>query len=516
MVRYGLRNQIVKWGLVAVMAAVAPVGWAVAAPKSLQLSGDFLSMAPVGGAPVRLAVFTADRAKADVGGRKRHQRRVSYFAKQGDSLALLAASPVPDDAGGFDVCPGVEAGKEQILFVRPDGVYAQGRSEPLATGASVLAHARDDALPRVRLCFALFKGEGAALVVPSLRGVAVYRQQQPGKYALHAELAAEANQRLQWPMLRGPDTVQRVGMSLQFPDVTAPDMNGDGRADLCFNLGPSLACYSQDPARGFAGAAPRRHAWEVLSDDEEKDRRLLRRGPCGRRSAPRRDHACIRVESRLVELNGDGKPDMVLAKTNWNVASMNTELAFYLQKADGSFAPKPSQILQRQGYFAYQDYVDFDGDGRLDLLAPVTPLGWSDLARIYLTKAADLAFVWYRNTGGTFSESAQEIHAMTFPVDFKNMAALLGALPLWNLSFLPPKQPAERQMLFLPGRSALEIRGQDAQGKAGGVLWSASAKVGSDILALDLDQDGRSEVVSGYPRDPQRANVLLYVAPPSS
>jgi hypothetical protein len=490
-------------------AAVAAEGRGVSLGK---VKGDALGAVELEGKPGDpgvLLVFSADRTKP------RHQRFVTSFRKEpGGGLALVASLPLREDLVAYDICRlegagaaeallaigerGVERldvpmGKESLAAGGPSGTGGRRR---LLDAETVLAHARDDAMPRVRLCFELWRGEPPALIIPKLTGVEVHRQKTPGTFAKVQTLRVRSEAGLLGgtPARRSErERVQRMTLRIEFPDVDAVDFDADGRLDLCLVRSRWLACHKQRADGAYASEPDLRYSFDLLTESEELD-------------------GSVRVESRLVELTGDGRPDVVVAKADWKISDMGTTLHVFAQQPDGTFAKAPVQSLERDGFFAFHDYFDVDGDGRLDLVAPVAELGWTEIARTYLTRRANIDFVWYRNDGGRFETKARDVHSVSAPIDLKNYSALLGALPLWSAAMLPKKDGGgTRQMIFFPGQTSVEVREVAQGGAAGSVKWSTEAPVGSETLLVDLDADGTNELVLAYPRDQARSSEVRLV-----
>jgi hypothetical protein len=463
--------------------------------QAVDLPGDFISMALLERSAAqkpRLAVFDTDRA------RPRRTRHLNWLEKLPElpgqpRYRAVARERVPAEAAGFDACRLDPAKSEQTLVYLYDGGVRSFGGESLVRADTLLAHVRDDALPRIRLCFDLFAGEPPAIVLPRLDTVEIWRAKTPRRYERDTVLPVEAGLRFWGQPLRGsePWPVQRLSLRLEMPDVVAADYDGDGRTDLCLCREDRLACHAQG-AEGFARKPTHAQFFGLLSDEEEKDNSL-------------------RVECRLVELTGDARIDLVLQKSQFNVSDMRTALNVYPQQAKGGFASRPAQVVERSGYFAFQEYFDVDGDGLRDIVAPVASLSWTDIASIYLSRKAEIEFLYYRNTGGGgFAPKPVSLHTVSFPIDLKNWNAILGVLPIWSarLKSLPADK---RQLLFFPDKSAVELYTLE-----GGVLsrqpvWRHEAELGSDIQRIDLDADGFHELVVAYPRDPKRARRLLFV-----
>jgi hypothetical protein len=426
----------------------------------------------------------------------RNQRQIEVFGRS-ISGTLQREQVIPIGRGwvAYDVCPKAAAGSvEEFVLIGAKGVMAVAPSAQLVTNHTLLAHEKDDVLPRVKVCFSLFKGEGSSLVIPQLHGIDLFRKQGGGALLHYAQFPVRPEARYQWPVLRGAsDATQRVAVRFEFPDVTAPDFNGDGLSDLCFNSSEYVSCILQDPKKGFlGGVAPLEFAISVLTSDERKN-------------------TSVRVDSRLVDVTGDGRPELVVAKSNWNLSDVGVRLYIYHQDTKGFFQAKPAQIIGRKGYFGFQEYRDHNRDGLLDIIAPVSSTSWTDIAGAYLTKKVTLDYVWYKNKGGVFDETSSPLHSLKYPVDFKNWAGLLGALPLWGVRF-GQKEPG---VMFFPMAERLELRTISADfAVSDSLTWSAATALGGDILAVDLNHDQKDEIVVAFPRDQQNSQTLKYFKTP--
>jgi hypothetical protein len=478
-------------------------GPGIAAPTAhhtfIKLSDDYLNMSEVraaDGSSSRLIVFVQDSDSAT------KRLRAETLVRQGDSLAVAAPVALPDDVSAFDVCPQSGPKKSEfIVLLRPGGLYKLGESQPFIEAPTLFAYRQEHALPRIRVCFPLFQGEPHAYLVPQLSGRKIFRQKEPNKFVLAGDMTTAADLRYQSALLRGDDLekTQRIVFRLEMSDMHIVDYNNDGLMDLCFTVKDSLKCRLQDRSAGFSqqGAKEIQYQAHILTQEEELDTN-------------------IRVDSKLVDISGDRKPDLIVNKVNWNLANLGTKISFYKQNTDGTLAKDVSDTIERRGYFSYQEYMDFDGDGLMDIVAPYAGIDWRELAQIYLTRNVDIDFVWYKNLGGRFDEKSQTIHSLSYPVEFKNLPAILGALPQWNVRLRAQGNSSKsREILVFPKKKAIELRSivweSAKSGKADTLLWRLEAPLGSDVLLTDLDKDGVQEVIFAYPRDPQRKNQILFI-----
>lgn len=468
---------------------------AYAKSQAIELSGEFISMAQTAenqAKAARLAVITADLSQP------RRQRIVNWISKTrqdpaAPSYQVVQRTRVPDAAASFDVCQlDPLQGEQTLLFLDRDGVTTVS-GERLVQTETLLAHARDDALPQIKLCFNLFADEAPALIIPRLHSIEVWRAETPRRYKRIANLEMTADLRFfgQNPRDQQNLPTQSLLFRLETPDIAVTHFNGDDKADICLCHEDQLSCYVQD-ANGFAPGAARHHDFAALSIAEEND-------------------ASMRIDCQMVELNGDRRVDLTLRKSRFDLSDMQSSLAIFIQDTNGGFPRQANQMIQRTGYFAFQQYVDINDDGKIDILAPVASLSWTDLASIYLSRRADIDFVYYRNNGsGTFEREAKLLHKLSYPVDPKNWNAILGVLPQTNVKLIN-RDASERQILFFPDQKAVALYTMKQGNKDHEPAWRYDADLGSANLTLDLDRDGKQELVFAYPRDTKRSRRLLFI-----
>lgn len=471
-------------GAASASAAVAPI----------RLDGDILGAAALarsGGTKGQdLVVLMAEDGGA---GRRKavHFQRDPAAAK----LVVGATTRLPDDAVAYDVCRLGADTAETLVVITPAGLFRADGPAVVKT-QTLLAYRQKGELPRVRVCFDLYDGEPQAALLPVLAGVELYRQ-KAGTWSRIATLPQLGELKVQGQPVRGDEArrTQRLALRLELAEARFVDFDGDGKKDICLSGDEDIACYLQKAGGAFDGGTVRRQSLAILTADEKKD-------------------TSLKATCHLVELSGDGRADLVVRKSRWGVTDMETTLYIFRQQKDGRFPAKAEQTVHRTGFFNYQEYVDLDGDGRLDLLAPVAALGWSELAGIALSKSATISFVWYRNKGdGLFATEAEPLHELNWPVDFRNFGNILGSLPLWGTRLAKGEG---REIVFFPGKKAVQV-GRLVGGKEGLTLETVAtipAEIGSDALAVDLNGDGVDELVLTDPRTPARARSLVYLEAP--
>jgi hypothetical protein len=462
--------------------------------QSLPLGGDYLAMGTVRNGGHSLLYVMTSRATSTIQSRK----YIEIFTKEiSGGLRKAQEIPIEPEIVGYDICPDPTTPQsDQFLMIGPKGIYKIGDSRPFLAHETILAHDRTDSLVRVKICFDLFKGEASAFAIPQIHGLDVFRYTQNKTYHHVAHFPVHADARYLWPLIRGAQTsIQRIAVRFEYPDVNAVDFNGDGYTDICFSSSDSIRCVFQDGKLGFVNhLKPQIFFINLMTAAEKKD-------------------SSKRIETKLIDITGDKRPELIVSKSNWNLSEIGTNLYIYHQHPQNLFQPKPIQIIARDGYFGFQEYWDFDSDGLLDLTAPTATTTWTDIAAAYLTKKVSLEFVLYKNKSGKFDETPNILHSMKYPIDFRNWASLLGCLPLWNIKI----GQRDSGVIFFPMGRSIELRSLNKeQGIINETLWSASADIGGEVQAIDLDQDTKNEVVIAYPKDVNHSTKLLYFNTPKS
>ena len=172
-----------------------------------------------------------------------------------------------------------------------------------------------------------------------------------------------------------------------------------------------------------------------------------------------------------VDVNGDGRTDLVLAFTGTATNQFHTSVGVFLNQGSGSFAP--GATMSFGGFVSRFALQDINADGRVDLIAAVSQ-GNQSAARIYLADAS-----------GAFTQ-AQEI----VPPNFGSV----GSFTLHDFSG--------------DGRADLvaAIQGSSQPTKLVYYLGNANGTFGAEtflfegsfaeILIADLNGDGRADIFS--------------------
>lgn len=307
-----------------------------------------------------------DLVVAHMSGPTGDARSISVFF-QGTKAARFAAKPgrifaVPADAcafvaGEFDPAPGAEIAllcPTRVLLLRSKGAPLLVHREP-----GFFDYPERGGLPVWDLARDL-DGDGLQeLIVPTKRGYAILGRTKGGALAQRSELRLEVDQRF-GPTFETKLLNRLLTSTLRLRRVVHTDLDADGRQDLVAVNAKGLARYLQRPDGTFPSRPDRTDPFTITRGKEEEGDK----GGGGFTS----------VRLNLEDVDGDGRADLLATRTMGEVglfSSLRTQqLLFLAQKGLPQTwdERKPDAILNLKGISADPLLIDWDGDGRQDLV----------------------------------------------------------------------------------------------------------------------------------------------------
>lgn len=273
------------------------------------------------------------------------------------------------------------------------------------------------------------------------------------------------------------------------PLVRVADVNGDGRADLLtLDAGGTVAVMTQDGDGGFAPPATLTiAAFDLVTADVDGDGstdavllgadgpRLLRVASdrtlsAGASPSSTPAHLTQGRSTTVADLDGSGRKALLV--------TLDDSLWIWKLVPDGSFEPS---LVGPAPAGATLVAGDFDGDGHVDVLLanPSSPLDTSALSRILRGDGHGLL------APGPSFPLPQILSAASGDVDGDGRTDLVY-----------------RALVTTSGSSwtvAGLARGDASAGVAPRRGLSLAGSAGDSVLMADLDGDGRSEVIDGFP-----------------
>jgi hypothetical protein len=196
------------------------------------------------------------------------------------------------------------------------------------------------------------------VVLPLADGYRAYFQTAPGVFgrgaALEADLAPGSPRALGTaPRAEALEIVpSQFEMVLDLPRLQAVDVNGDGLQDLVTMVGDTIHCFFQKEPGVFPSRRPHRLSFAVptLRDAAKKDSV---------------NFAFI----RFVDIDGDRISDLVVTRIEGTVGLWDSiKTSIYLHRGTGRGNFSPDKRIQIDGVSNDPEFIDMDGDGKLDVM----------------------------------------------------------------------------------------------------------------------------------------------------
>ena len=373
-------------------------------------------------------------------------------------------------ASAYDVCDH-PSGRQEIVMVHAQGLQKLGASSPFIREQSIFMFESENLIQRVRVCFALFSGKKLDFILPVWGGVKVFKQTKPGVFEQVVFLPLKGKMRFFGQFYRQTSPMQRVSVALEYPDIYVRDMNNDGLNDICMTRQRELICYFQNAKSIFS---PEEGINIQFSTSQAEDDLLEN----------------IRKRIYLEDLNNDGYYDAIVSTSRLNLTAPYGQLEVFLNRGIGQFSSKADQIIRKNGYFDYHEFVDVDGDGDLDLFAPHKSLGWTAIGGAFLSREVDMNFYWYPFQQGRFSQEAVFINEVSFPIDFKNWRSFTNGLPVFR------NNTKGLEITFFPSFQRVETYAMREGKMSDKPVQAISTPIGRLLRTADFDGDGTEDFVS--------------------
>ena len=468
-------------------------------PEALAVDGDVFSVVPADldgdGEKDLLAAYTT--------GLPPYQRRFlaifwnrkGVFAPRPD-LTLTVAE---EEACAFDVQK-VGGTSDELLLVTPRGVTAQafrgrvaGPVRRLVEQATLFHQPIPGELPRVHLVHDL-SGKGSQdLLVPSLGSLGVWRRS-----GLVYEKAADLEVDMEVSgggRRSGARTASSPAIDVRysFPALNIADSDGDGLLDIIATQEDRVAIYRQGKGLVFHPQPDLTRDFSVRTAEDHRERS---------------SNASVLV----ADLDGDGVADLVIRKQVFQgvASAASTDYVFFGKKG-GGYAKEPAQAIKSEGVGLLQiQLVDLTGDGHPDLVVPSTTFGVFALIRILTAKTAKVNFLVF-----PFLPKARRFAAEPAAErELKFKLSLSGDSDLQAVSFTADVTGDGRpDLVFGSSEDELDIFPAAAGGAfADEAAETVPVRAMGAIEAVDLDGKGRSDLVLYYPQTKgHRGEIMVLV-----
>lgn len=414
-----------------------------------------------------------------------YARRGGSFPQSADQSWVLAP-----DAAVFDIGDISGNGKKSICYMGPSGVLAynfSGRgfgTRPVQLIRAENIFSQQDQLSLPRWSFLVNSpGEPATVIVPDVNRLLVFSGgsgsfRQTGSIPFSTRSAFTEN------IISGESGPLTI--SHRLPLVSAVGFNNPAGKDLFLTWDDNADVFPNKPG-GFADSPSLRFR-PGLADSMKAD--LLEN-----------------VSVQAVDLNGEGRSDLIVTKMTGGVAQTKTLVFIYMRKKDGGFPDKPSQTIITEGVIG-PGVLDINSDGRKDIILPSVKMGINNFINMLTSRQINMNIgIYLQDKNGRFPDRPTKEKSVSFKLDISNMGKNVKPVMAFGRFTKAPgyglavASKEESVSLFMPDRYSI-------LGDNPAVKLSVDAP--SEIEAVDMNRDGVDDLVMSY-RKVKDKNWQVYV-----
>ncbi len=315
------------------------------------------------------------------------------------------------------------------------------------------------------------------------------------------------------PQSVGPPPLMTVGtgryVGFGAPEAFLMDHNRDGRMDLAFWVdGDFLVHHRREDGRYVEEPATFSPEIVGMSDSQS-----LVMGVGGRSDNSEREEKVLSV---VEDLNGDGIVDLLLLVVEVDgLFGTETRIEVHTGSADPqgelAFAAVPDSVIVSSSIQFGTEREDIDGDGVAEMMITSVKVTLGAVVRALLARTVALDVGIYRMVDGRYPADPDIKRKITAKLDFANGDISIPAVVVADVTgdglkdLLVQDGPDELDVFLGSGTDELFARRPVEVGLR---LPGTMADTGYDIQVVDLDGDGRDELLMLFAADDEPVRVV--------
>ncbi len=419
-----------------------------------------------------------------------YARRGGSFPQSADQSWTLAS-----DAAVFDIGDLYGNGKKSICYIGPSGIFAynfSGRSfstrpVQLVRSENIFSQQDQSSLPRWNFIMNS-SGEQATVLVPEVNRLMIFTGVS-GSFRPAGSIPFATRSSFTENIISGDSGPLTI--SHRLPLVSAIGFNSQAQKDLFITWDDNADVFLRKTV-GFA-EPPALRFRPGLADGAKTD--LIEN-----------------TSVQAVDLNGEGRSDLIVTKMTGGVAQTKTLVFIYLRKKDGSFPDKPSQTIITEGVIG-PGVLDINSDGRKDIILPSVKMGINNFINMLTSRQINMNIgIYLQDRNGRFPDRPTKEKSVSFKLDISNMGKNIKPVMTFGRFTKAPgyglavASKEESVSLFLPDRYS--ILGDNA-------ALNLSVNAPSEIDAVDINRDGIDDLVMTYRKVKDRSwQIYVFVSKP--
>lgn len=405
-----------------------------------------------------------------------------------DTLATVA------DVGNIDTDPKLEIcylTSKDVRYYKLDGRRYSERNSELFPCTTLTVFPSRSQLPIADFVRDWDERPGDEVAVFDFNGLAIHRPDPHGHFSPGSVMRIDLQTHLRTsPVETDRDRISGVEASFVFPDITIADYNGDKSADIIATLEDRLQIYPQSAEGVFSREPAASIAFDVRTEEEKQQENS-------------------ELRTVVADLNKDGFADAVVSKmTAKGLSSFRSVLSIFWGRSIG-YAKIPDQVLISEGSASATMAIrDVNGDGCLDLVVPSLRLSIVAIIRILITRNVPVTFnIFLCHDGQRYSDRPDFEKEVNFKVDLSGESdtqamTLDGDFDGDKINDFVLATGDDELSIFLGAQS------NDKDLFSRKPASEITADAFGDLISLDLNHDGYSDMILHYPNTKDRKGLV--------